>query len=203
VQTFSDVLARINCNALLDQKAWDAVAEVIEQQIEKFPKSRTWAQIRKHLETVKNPPNAFEPDKVPEKEKMIDLTYAKALEARVGWYEPSRGILRECGFFEVDGTFFESGIYAHPASFYAFSIGKKWTDFSFKYGIQDGKPGTVVFVVRGDGKEIFRSEIVKAGEIRFKRIGVSEVEKLELITEDAGDGWANDWGLWLDPQLTR
>ena len=40
-------------------------------------------------------------------------------------------------------------------------------------------------------------------EIRFKKLDVSDVEKLELITEDAGDGWANDWGLWLDPQLVR
>ena len=203
VQAFSDTLARAICNAFLDQKAWNIVAEVIDRQIERFPNNRTWTQKRKHLETVKNPPAAFEPAKVPDGEKIIDLTYAKAIEAQVGWYEPSRGILRECGFIEVDGTFFASGIYAHSNSLYAFSIGKKWNDFNFKYGIQDGKPGTVVFVVRGDGKEIFRSKTVKSGEICSKKLDVSNVEKLELITEDAGDGWANDWGLWLEPQLAR
>jgi len=203
VQTFSDTLARMVINDRLDKKMWDVVADVIERQIKKFPECRTWTQKLKHLETVKHPPEFFESDKVPEEVKIIDLTYARALEERVGWYEPSRGILRECGFFEVDGTFFDSGIYAHPDSLYTFFIGKKWNEFRFKYGLQDGKPGTVVFVVRGDGKEIFRSETVKTGEIRFKNLDVSNVEKLELSTEDAGDGRANDWGLWLDPQLVR
>jgi hypothetical protein len=155
------------------------------------------------LETVRNPPDFFEPDKVPEEVRMVDLTYAKALEERVGWYEPSRGILREQGFFEVDGTFFASGIYAHPNSLYRFSLGKQWGEFRFKYGLQDSKPGSVVFVVRADGREIFRSETVRERQIHSKTLDVSDVEILELITEDAGDGWANDWGLWLDPQLVR
>jgi hypothetical protein len=203
VQAFSDTLVRMAINERLDRRAWDAVAYVIERQIEKFPDCQTWAQKLKHLETVKNPPEFFEPDKVPEDVRMIDMTYAKALEERVGWYEPSRGILRECGFLEVDGTFFASGIYAHPNSLYKFSLGKQWSKFRFKYGIQDRKPGTVVFVVRADGKEIFRSETVKEREIRSKKLDVSGVKVLELITEDAGDGWANDWGLWLEPQLLR
>ena len=203
VQAFSDFVARHHCNTLLDQKAWDAVAEVIDKQIEKFPKSRTWIQKRKHLETVKNPPDFFEVTKVSDEVKMIDMTYAKALEERVGWYEPSRGILRQYGFIEVDGTFFTSGIYAHADSLYRFSIGKQWTHFRFKYGVQDENPGKVVFIVHGDGKEIFRSEAVTEGEIRFKQIDVSGVEKLELITEYADNFTRFGRGLWLDPQLVR
>jgi len=203
VQDFSDALVREYCNARLDRKAWDKVAELIEAQIAKVPNNRTWVRKLKYLETVKNPPAPFEPDKVAEDVKMIDLTYAKALEERVGWYEPSRGILRSFGFIEVDGTFFDSGIYAHANSLYSFSLGKQWSDFSFKYGIQDPHPGTVVFVVRGDGKEIFRSKTVNAGEIHYKKLDVSGVDKLELITEDAGNGNHNDWGLWLDPHLSR
>jgi hypothetical protein len=29
------------------------------------------------------------------------------------------------------------------------------------------------------------------------------VQTLELIVDDGGDGNGNDWGLWLDPTLTR
>jgi hypothetical protein len=203
VQAFSDTLVRMAINERLDQRAWDAVAHVIKGQIEKFPNCLTWQQKLKHLETVKNPPDFFEPDKVPEKIRMIDMTYAKALEERVGWYEPARGILRQFGFMEVDGTFFTSGIYAHADSLYRFSLGRQWTNFRFKYGVQDENPGEIVFIVRGDGREIFRSETIKAGTIHFKQIDVSDVDILELITEDAGDGWANDWGLWLEPQLLR
>ena len=203
VESIDMALARNEINAGLDLQDWDKVAGILESQIKKFPNNTILARKLKHLETVKNPPTAFEPDKVSSDENKVDLTYAKALEARVGWYEPSRGILRECGFLEVGGTFHESGIYAHPNSLHAFSLGKKWKEFSFEYGIQDGKPGTVVFVVRADGKAIFRSGTVKKGETHTKKLDVSNVDKLELITEDAGDGWANDWGLWLNPQLSR
>jgi len=203
VQAFSDTMARMKINDFLDKKEWDSVSEVIEKQIERFPKSRTWVQKLKHLKTVKNPPDFFKPDTVSEEIKTIDLTYAKALEERVGWYEPSRGILRQFGFIEVDGTFFTSGIYAHANSLYKFSIGKQWKDFRFMYGVQDENPGEIIFIVRGDGKEIFRSETVRPGKVHFKQIDISDVEILELITEYAGSNTRFGRGLWLDPQLTR
>jgi hypothetical protein len=203
LEPFYSSFAGKTINACLDRREWRKTADILETMITKFPNNKTWAKKLKHLETVKIPPAFFEPDKVPADVKSTDLTYAEAMEAKVGWYEPSRGILRECGFFEVDGTFYDSGIYAHPKSLYVFSLGKQWKEFQFKYGIQDGKPGSVVFVVRADGREIFRSRTVRAREILFKKLDVTNVDKLELITEDAGDGWANDWGLWLEPQLSR
>ncbi|MCL2709398.1 MAG: NPCBM/NEW2 domain-containing protein [Planctomycetaceae bacterium] len=203
MQAFSDTFARHLVNGFLDQQAWDKVAAVIEKQIEKFPQCPVWQQKLEHLETVKNPPEFFEVDKVPEEVKMVDMTYAKALEARVAWFEPSRGILRQFGFIEVDGTFFTSGIYAHADSLYRFSLGKQWTSFRFKFGVQDENPGAIVFIVRGDGKEIFRSGTVRAGEIRFTQIDVSGVEVLELITEYADDFTRFGRGLWLEPQLVR
>ena len=203
VESFYTALANKEINERLDRQDWNKAAQLLEALIEKFPNNETLAKKRKHLKTIKNPPAFFEPGKVPAKTKTIELTYAKAAEAKVGWYEPSRAILRECGFLSVGDSFYDSGIYAHPASLYAFSLDKKWKEFDFKYGIQDGKPGTVIFVVRADGKEIFRSETVKKQEVHFKKLDVSGVNRLELITEDAGDGWANDWGLWLDPKLSR
>ena len=35
------------------------------------------------------------------------------------------------------------------------------------------------------------------------QISLSGVSKLELITEDAGDGKAVDWGIWFEPTLAR
>ena len=34
-------------------------------------------------------------------------------------------------------------------------------------------------------------------------VDVTGVEELVLATEDAGDGRAADWGLWLSPELIR
>ena len=203
IEPFAAAVARKKINEFLDARYFDEVVRILDEQIEKFPDSNDWRRKREHLATLRSPGEKTVPDQVPASETKMNLADAEAGEEKVGWYQPSRNILRECGFMEVDGMFFESGIYAHPDSKYVFSLGKKWKEFHFAYGLQDGKPGSVVFVVKGDGKELFRSRTVIAGELLLKRIGVAGVDKLELVTEDAGDGWANDWGLWIEPELSR
>ncbi len=202
-EPFPSTVARTKINGLLDVRRFDEVEKTLDEMIETYPDSLDWRRKRDHLSTLRNSRKQVIPDQVPMDETSMNLAEAKADSEKVGWYEPSRNILRECGFMEVDGMFFESGIYAHPASSYVFSLGKKWKEFRFAYGLQDGKPGTAVFVVRGDGRELFRSRTVTKEELLLKKIDVSGVDKLELATEDAGDGWANDWGLWIEPKLVR
>jgi hypothetical protein len=203
IESIYTSFARNEINTRLDQRDWDTVAHILKTLIEKVPDNNILSRKLKHLETLKNPPPAIEPDKVPDEIKKVDITFAAALEAWVGWLEPSRGILRESGFMEVGDAFYESGIYAHADSRYVFSLGKKWKEFDFEYGIQNGKSGSVVFVVRGDGKELFRSETVRSRAVHRKKLDVSGVDRLELTTETAGDGRTYDWGLWLNPQLSR
>ena len=50
---------------------------------------------------------------------------------------------------------------------------------------------------------MFRSHIIRPGKTVPFDIDVTRVEELVLVTEDAGDGRAADWGLWLSPELTR
>ena len=63
------------------------------------------------------------------------------------------------------------------------------------YGLQDGHPGSVVFVVRGDDKELFRSPLVKDRVLRKLDVDVRGVKLLELSVEDGGDGNHGDWGV--------
>ena len=37
----------------------------------------------------------------------------------------------------------------------------------------------------------------------YPTIPIAEVDLLELIVENAGDGASGDWGVWLDPELRR
>ena len=70
-------------------------------------------------------------------------------------------------------------------------------------GLPSRTSGTVVFVVRADDKEVFRSRVVQPGKTESYEIDLTGVKKLILSTEDAGDGKAADWGLWLAPELSR
>jgi hypothetical protein len=70
-------------------------------------------------------------------------------------------------------------------------------------GLADGHDGTCVFVLRGDGKELWRSKLINQGSLLAFDVKVQDVEVLELIVEDGGDGNGADWGLWTDVQLHR
>jgi hypothetical protein len=143
------------------------------------------------------------PATLPATTKKLDLTTAETRKSQVGWHFPARNLIPEDGFIEVDGKFFDSGLYAHPPSGYVFSLDGRWKRLSFSCGLQDGHSGSVVFVVRGDGKELYRSETIKPRTVTTKTINISGVNELELVTEDAGDGTAHDWGIWITPAIAR
>ncbi|MGL4942600.1 MAG: NPCBM/NEW2 domain-containing protein [Thermoguttaceae bacterium] len=136
-------------------------------------------------------------------ENRLDLTQAVSAKATTGWGPPRCGTVPEDVFIQVGGSFFESGLYAHAPSLYRFALGKKWSRFDVKCGLQDGHSGSVVFVIRGDDKELFRSEKVTPAKLVPATIDVSGIESLEMIVEDGGDGTNSDWGVWIEPTLTR
>ena len=55
----------------------------------------------------------------------------------------------------------------------------------------------MVFAILADGSELFRSETVNAAQAQYAKVDVTGVQRLELRVEDAGDGIAHDWGVWL------
>ena len=106
-------------------------------------------------------------------------------------------------FLQVGGKFFEHGLYAHAPSKYELELDGNWARFRSAYGLQDGHSGSVVFVVRGDGRELFRSPLVKDQALRTLDVDVQGVSLLELSVEDGGDGNNGDWGVWIEPQLQQ
>jgi len=170
-----------------------------------------------HVETVKKKTASLrrlaEPIKLDsaktlaESVKQIDLSVITSIHESVGWRRPMRNQTpmesnRDC-FLEVGGDVFASGFYAHAPSRWAFDLGRQWKSLSFGYGLKDGFEGSVVFVILKDGKEAFRSNIVKMHQVQRSQIDLADTETLELIVEDGGDGTSMDWGLWLEPVLRR
>ena len=64
------------------------------------------------------------------------------------------------------------------------------------------KNGSVYFVIKGDGKTLWKSKKVKGGAKAIPvSVKVKGVKILELIVEDAGDGVSGDNAVWADAKL--
>jgi hypothetical protein len=61
----------------------------------------------------------------------------------------------------------------------------------------------VVFVIKTDGKEAFRSKVIRGAAKAAYDLNVTDVKTLELAVENGASGNGNDWGLWLEPMLYR
>ena len=97
----------------------------------------------------------------------------------------------------------KKGIYAHAPSLVVFNLDGKWKTLETSCGLYNGRKGSVVFVIKGDGKELYRSDKVMEQVELETKVDVSGVDTLELIVENAGDGSSSDWGIWLSPKLSR
>jgi hypothetical protein len=132
------------------------------------------------------------------------LSACRPVEARVGWLAPAYDQLpRKEAVIESAGRLYESGIYAHAPALHRYELGGKWHRLRGECGLPTQPGGSVVFVIRADGKEVFRSPKLVPGKTAGYKVDLSGVTTLELVTEDAGDGRAADWGIWLAPELSR
>ncbi len=142
--------------------------------------------------------------------KEISLSSSRWKSASIGWGLPCYN-----GIMEPDGQWLRpllskerrcpQGIFAHAPSNYTYDLGKRWKTFKGHIGLQRGQTfGSVVFIIKGDGKELFRSPLITLadGEVPVE-INISRVKKLELITSSGPDGKGNDWGIWIAPTLLR
>jgi len=157
----------------------------------------------KHLLRLLDTPTPVSPMDRPLDEKSFDLSDAVFEEATTGWGAMQRRMVPEDVLIEIGDEFFESGLYAHAPALFRVRLGDQWEKFETGFGLQNGHGGSVVFVVMGDGKELFRSDRITARQLRRETVSVKGVDVLELIVEDAGDGNNSDWGMWVEPIISR
>jgi len=60
-----------------------------------------------------------------------------------------------------------------------------------------------VFIVRGDGRELFRSELLKGTRTAEIDVGIEGVKRLELVVESGKQGNACCWSAWGSPKVYR
>ncbi len=154
------------------------------------------------------------PDPVPisaVKEAIVNLADVRWESAEVGWGKPARNqywhnaTMRDAVLLNTGGTFFEKGLYAHAPSGYVFAVDGRFSRFTATAGLQQGAAsvGSGVFIVRGDGKELYRSKRLGPGETAIVDVEIAGIGKLELNVESGKDDNACCWTIWGAPRVRR
>ncbi|MFM7243482.1 MAG: NPCBM/NEW2 domain-containing protein [Planctomycetaceae bacterium] len=175
-----------------------AAAETIRDALPEDGRGRTIAtSILGGVRRQPRPPQpaAADPD------GRMPLSRLEPIEARVGWLKPAYDHLpRPESMLVAGGRVFDTGIYAHAPALHRYRLGGAWARLTGECGLPDGG-GSVVFAIRADGREVFRSTSLGPGRLARYDVDLAGVDELDLVTEDAGDGKASDWGIWLAPML--
>ena len=81
----------------------------------------------------------------------------------------------------------------------------KWKTFRSTVGLRDGAlaQGSAVFIVLGDGRELYRSAALRAGARAALSVDIASVTQLELRTEGAEGHNHNSWAIWVEPRVKR
>ena len=136
--------------------------------------------------------------------KTCRLSESQWKEAKVGWGQPVVNRLpNETVALHVGGRLFARGLYAHAPSAYTFELAGKWNRLTGSAGLADDHEGSVVFVIQGDGKELWRSQKIADATLAEINLDVSNIKELTLTVEDSGNGNTSDWGVWVEPNLER
>lgn len=136
----------------------------------------------------------------------IWLSQVRPDEVSVGWGSPSYDFIPRPEILLIArGRLHTSGIYAHAPARHVYSLPKDhvWKTLKGVCGLPDQRGGSVIFRIKTNGKEVFKTSVVEPGASHSYEIDLTGITKLELLVEDGGDGKARDWGYWFDPELLR
>ena len=133
------------------------------------------------------------------------LTSLDLSKARQGWGGPQIDKAVTGVPLIIGGRKFDRGLGTHAESRIWIDLQGGAEQFVAWVGVDDnagaGK-GTVVFKVLGDGKTLFQSPVMKAGDApRPVDVSLQGVKLLLLIASDAGDGIGFDHADWADARF--
>ena len=143
---------------------------------------------------------------VPRTVVSIDGVYLDALdwvEAAAGWGDVQRRRSVMGKPMTLGGRRFHRGIGAHAVSRIVYDVPQGHATFAATIGYdQEVRGGSIVFVILGDGKELFRSAVFGFdSELVDVRVPLGGAAKLTLLVEDAGDGITADHADWADARF--
>lgn len=140
------------------------------------------------------------------------LSDVEATSSKVGYGRPTRNSYlpvpsrQDGGFFlRPSGQFHAKGMYAHAPSQFTFDLNGQWKRFTAVAGMQAGvrESASAIFIVKGDGKELFRSSKLRSANVENVDIDVTGIKQLELITETGENNINGCWSVWGSPKVSR
>ncbi|WP_395753243.1 NPCBM/NEW2 domain-containing protein [Prosthecobacter sp.] len=134
--------------------------------------------------------------------KVLVLSDAKPLHAETGWAGVHFDRTPEGGPLQGPEGLFEQGLYAHANSVYEYELGGRWDSFTGSACVLQGGFGKVEATIWGDGRELWKSKVLKAGDLAAFDVEVRGVKKLTLRIEGK-DGINGAWGAWGETVLRR
>ena len=191
-------------DALVNRSGPAAVDSALAKLKQDAPGEQAERLANRLIASQRNQAAQHSPDKVPASIASIPLADTRPGSAKVGWgrpvfnFVPDNTLLLDAG-----GILFEHGIYAHAPAEHVYQLAGKWKRLQGNCGVASGHHGSVSFAIVGDGKNLWNSKVAKDGTVHRYDIDLTGVKVLQLLVKDGGDGPGNDWGLWLEPVLTR
>ena len=141
---------------------------------------------------------------VAENQRSVNVSSLGPKSSRVGWGEsPVRNKTISGRPMMVGGKEFADGLTVHANSRIELELPSGWSTFSSKYGMPRGEPGSVAFVILGDGLELFHSKLIRTHFLHEVSVDIRGLKTLVLETRDGGDGNACDHSTWIEPKLFR
>jgi hypothetical protein len=193
---------------VIEQDVTAARSELVK--IENSNATELEKTVARKLEAIlENKPKPTPAD-VPPGVVSLPLGDARPELAEVGWLTPAANRIPLNGQVESplldSGKIYATGLFAHAPSRYVYHLGGKWKTLRGEAGLHTAFQGYaygVVFVIKTDGKEVFRSAAINRSTHPSYNLDLTGVKTLELIVEKATDQNGGNWGLWLDPTLSR
>lgn len=194
-----------------EQALQDPSAELLALTDEKIAQAATPAakSLLRHLRNLLKSAEPTLVDPATTTGSSLWLSEAKWTKAEVGWGQPERNrmggrpeIVRRL-FLKLGTQYFEKGLYAHSPSSYQFHLAGKWKRFTAQAGPQSGDNRAARFIVRGDGRELFRSASVPPGQSIAVDLDITGVQDLELVTQGGDAASGQSWSIWAEPKVAR
>jgi len=122
-----------------------------------------------------------------------------------GWGHPQAGKSVDGKPLKIGGKSYSDGIGTHADSSFSLLLDGKAGALSAEVGVDDetGSKGSVEFLVCCDGREVFRSGVLKGGApARSLKVPLTGVRHLDLQVLDGGDGNEFDHADWADARIS-
>jgi alpha-galactosidase len=138
-------------------------------------------------------------------EEVVPLSALDLHKMRQGWGEPKIDQSVTGKPLTIGNQAFEHGVGTHAVSTLFVRLDGQPGRFSAKVGVdasQVGKPASVEFRVVADGKTLFKSGVMRAGDAaKTVDVDLSGVKTLLLFVSSGGDGIDFDHANWADAKF--